>query len=266
MPTGFMSGGSCAPIENSPPGIQTILSGGLEGDEEELGTVARNVPIEAAFTDVSRAALTCCLACHCKSPYSVTRAATKAIATTARNASDRYRLRWRVRLGCASWRSVFIIAGRPETKTICKLRGVWTVKTNGGAEINARQTAVAGPNDVQFHLCCREWFPHEIVGRNRHRGSPYIAPSLHHAAVRTNNPAFSGAGSARNANRCCIQGAGLRRGIDQGGYVRERPAFVERQPDGRPPARHKRSSSAADARRLQDIARADCRRAAWVRF
>src|SRR6185437_13869589 len=39
MPTSFMSGGSCAPIENSPPGIQTISGGFSPGAGAVLGLV-----------------------------------------------------------------------------------------------------------------------------------------------------------------------------------------------------------------------------------
>src|SRR5215475_2916508 len=39
MPTSFMSGGSSAPMENSPPGIHTIPAGALPGAESEFGVV-----------------------------------------------------------------------------------------------------------------------------------------------------------------------------------------------------------------------------------
>src|SRR5215469_5706394 len=44
IPTSSMSGGSCAPMENSPPGIQTIPTGACEGAGAEFGTVGRNMP------------------------------------------------------------------------------------------------------------------------------------------------------------------------------------------------------------------------------
>src|SRR5262244_815120 len=82
MPTGFMSGGSCAPIENSPPGIQTMPSGGWEGACEELGTVGRNSPTEAALTEAEGRPLSWCREC-CKKPDAVARAATTiTVATT----------------------------------------------------------------------------------------------------------------------------------------------------------------------------------------
>ena len=43
MPTSFMSGEVCAPIENSPPGIHTIPCGALPGAGAGFGTVGRKV-------------------------------------------------------------------------------------------------------------------------------------------------------------------------------------------------------------------------------
>src|SRR4030095_14877268 len=40
MPTWSMPGGSCAPIENSPPGIHTMPVGGTPEDRVALGIVA----------------------------------------------------------------------------------------------------------------------------------------------------------------------------------------------------------------------------------
>src|SRR5579862_8038933 len=50
IPTSSMSGGSLAPIENSPPGIQTIPSGGDPGAVALLTTVGRNL---ASPADIS---------------------------------------------------------------------------------------------------------------------------------------------------------------------------------------------------------------------
>src|SRR6266436_467613 len=41
IPTSFISGGSCAPMENSPPVIQTIPRGALPGAGTIFGIVAR---------------------------------------------------------------------------------------------------------------------------------------------------------------------------------------------------------------------------------
>src|SRR5579885_945491 len=48
-----MSGGSCAPIENSPPGIQTIPAGACERAGTGLGTVGRNLPIGSMLAFVA---------------------------------------------------------------------------------------------------------------------------------------------------------------------------------------------------------------------
>src|SRR4051812_40112848 len=42
MPTSFISGGSLAPIENSPPGIQAIPSSAAAGDGALFATVGSN--------------------------------------------------------------------------------------------------------------------------------------------------------------------------------------------------------------------------------
>src|SRR3954451_8964261 len=49
MPTSSMSGGSLAPIENSPPGIQTMPAGAVAGAEPALATVGRNLAPPDAF-------------------------------------------------------------------------------------------------------------------------------------------------------------------------------------------------------------------------
>lgn len=47
MPTSFMSGESCAPMENSPPGIQTIPSGALSGGKLSFSMLGAKEAFEA---------------------------------------------------------------------------------------------------------------------------------------------------------------------------------------------------------------------------
>src|SRR5262252_9304286 len=54
MPTSSMSGGSFAPIENSPPGIQTMASGLFSGGGAVLTIVGSNDGADGATSSVDR--------------------------------------------------------------------------------------------------------------------------------------------------------------------------------------------------------------------
>src|SRR5947208_5978927 len=55
MATSFKSGASCAPIENSPPGIHAMSSGALTGSETVFGMVGRKFASASGFSGTEAA-------------------------------------------------------------------------------------------------------------------------------------------------------------------------------------------------------------------